>query len=126
MPDTILVDCYDQPGQSSDTSHWYRHFGTNPQYSINLDEYDPPTGAGSFPPWSWPMGAAGWADVATSLDGLATHIRDAGYIVFNIDYRLACDPGVYVDVPICGSDFSVPPMMCESPSTGYEPTPTTT
>jgi acetyl esterase/lipase len=32
-----------------------------------------------------------------------------GYLVFNIDYRLSCDPEVYTDVPICGFTFSVPP-----------------
>ena len=71
------------------------------QYWLVLDVYVPQQGA---PPGPYPAAVTvhggGWVGgCRVWLDGLARQMAQRGFVVFNIDYRLACDdPGV----PLCG------------------------
>jgi len=108
-PAAPIQACWDTAGPLA-TTQWvaYSSFtDAHGTFDLFLDEYTPKDVGGNrfFPAavlvhgGSWDGGCRTW------LDGLSRRLADAGFIVFNIDYRLACDsPGVY----LCGFNSPTP------------------
>lgn len=113
-PETLLEDCFDLSGASKTEGPInYRQFtdvGNTTRY-IHLDEYDPPSPASpSHPAVVLVHGGGFVAGCRIELDALPAKIASYGYIVFNIDYRLACDIEDHPSVWLCGPyNFYLPP-----------------
>jgi acetyl esterase/lipase len=104
-----IEDCWQQPGPNA--THQliqYSSFtdgqGTHPLY---LDEYTPPgdlvpvAAVVSVHGGGWVGGCRVWND------GISYHLALNGFVVFNIDYRLAC-AALGSPVYLCGYHYPVP------------------
>src|SRR5439155_23300358 len=106
-PGTAIKDCWNQAGPMA-THQWiqYGSFtnGTG-TYPLWMDEYTP-TSPGSHAAivsahgGSWVGGCRSWND------GLSARLAQKGFIVFNIDYRLAC--AALSPVYLCGYHYPTP------------------
>jgi acetyl esterase/lipase len=104
--------CAGNPTSSTATAT-YKHFKTSPTGSsipILLDQYDPVVAQETFEPAIVMVHGGGWTrGCRRLLDKEAVELAKAGYIVFSIDYRLACsgyEPNFSSEVTaLCGWYF---------------------
>jgi acetyl esterase/lipase len=104
---TTVDTCWSEAGPGATiTSVTYKTFSSGgTQHNLVLDIYIPPIGPGPYTTvvmvhgGGWTGGCRKWNDAMASY--MALH----GFLVFNIDYRVACtDPNVY----LCGYPYPTP------------------
>jgi acetyl esterase/lipase len=121
-PETLLEECFDDVGENAENAEpiTYKHFldAEEAQQDINLDYYLPPDPLDTSHPAVVLVHGGGFvAGCRSELDPLAVAIANKGYLVFNVDYRLACSLAEHEEVWLCGTPpwaFAVPPADIRS------------
>jgi acetyl esterase/lipase len=105
----VIQNCWNDVGRHADATTSYLRFNGN--HEIDLDVYrrvsgpTPHDAAVLVHGGGWSGGCRSW------LDPLAVEMEQAGYLVFNVNYRLACtDP----QVDLCGFSFPTQPNDVEA------------
>jgi acetyl esterase/lipase len=83
---------------------------STPSVDVKLDVYIPP-GEGPFPSLVVVHGGSWTNGSRTEFADTSTELADAGFVVYTVDYRMACDPKNLkpptIDPALCGYTFPV-------------------
>jgi acetyl esterase/lipase len=108
--EALLPGCLDQAGHhASNPKITYTTFigHDGKQHDLHLDEYDPQLPAmDSFPALLLVHGGGWVGGCRSNNDNMALELAQAGFVVFNMDYRLACKS---LPIYLCGYSFPTQP-----------------